>query len=112
MLPAAVTGATTVTGVTLYCDDWTTWPGELVMQTSPVGVTTVELEVDVTWCFAVPLPRCLPLPWRAACDVVVIVVTVFEPQTELVSTCCVWVAVQAAGLYLRSAGTFLPLSPS
>jgi hypothetical protein len=59
------------------------------VQTSPVGVTTVELEADVTSCFAVPLPGCLPLPWRAACDVVVIVVTVFEPQTELVRTC--WV---------------------
>jgi hypothetical protein len=47
-LPAVVTGATTVTGVTLDCDDWTTWPGELLVHTSPVGVTTVELEVEVT----------------------------------------------------------------
>src|SRR6478609_8820065 len=97
VVPGAVAGATTAAGVTT-AGGVMTWPGgvEPLVQTSPVGVTTVELEVELTCCFATPLPRCLPFPCRAACEVVVIVVTLVEPQTELVITCRLWVGVQLA----------------
>jgi hypothetical protein len=106
VVPGAVAGVTTVAGGTaaggvMTCPGGVvTCPGgvELLTQTSPVGVTTVELEVEPTCCFAMPLPRCLPFPCRAACEVVVIVVTLVEPQTELVTTRVVWAGAQLAEL--------------